>query len=373
MPGKYPRIQPTTAPVVPQFLPPAVTTPTPVQIVRPFEFPTPQELGIPALNPNAVDAAKWGYRRLFDGSNFKTAFDRFSVFFASAFARATGTEDADIHAFLLKMIDGDIFNIHTETVDGIPVKWFEYGTGPFRLIAFPGTQDFKTWANYARAIMVPAPDGPTGASMYAGVADILSAHLSAFRTFYASEIAANYPKFALIGHSIGGAIASYIGDQVDAAAPDTGSKPFNAMMSVYSFGAPAYWFLPTDTDFFPVKVRRIRTINPGDPVPDLTQMAIDFTNGVSTQVGGPIFIKPEHYAGRSWLINGRVPRRDTFWDSLDALRRGAIDAVSKSFERHRMRSYAASLEQSCKDFNDSPYPGFSITVDAQRRLTALGA
>lgn len=357
---------------MPQFLPPKVTNDTPPMPSTAFKVPTPHERGIPVLSANLTDAAKWGYRRLFDGSDFKTAFDRFSIFFAATFARATATEDEELHNFLVKLLDGDSFSIHTETVSSIPIRWIEYKTGMFRLVVFPGTTDFRAWASYVQAIMVASPDGPTGVSMYYGVKDILHAHLTAFQTFYASEIADNFPRFALVGHSIGGAVATHIATQIDRAAPDTGSRPFNSIMSAYSFGAPAFQFIPPDVDFVAPKVRTIRTVNPGDPVPDLTQQAISFTNGVALQIGGPLFNPPNHYALRSWTINSKVPRRVGFWDKLDALRKGAISAVHQTFDIHRMPAYCTALERACKDFNDTPYPGFSVVVDANRRLAAMG-
>lgn len=370
--AKYPKIQPTTIKPVPQFTKPQATKP-PVPVVTTLvgKIEGPSETGVPVIGTSMVGSASWNFQRILNRDNFKVGFSRMDCYFASVFARACITFDQDVHDLLTGMLSGDGWDFRSFTVEGVDAKWFEYRTGPFRVIAFPGTQNLQQWWDYADPRMIQDPDYPTGSLVFAGLKKYLHANYQAFTTFYAPEIAANYPKFCLIGGSLGGAIASHIARRVDSLAPDTGDRPFNSMISCYTFGAPAYSYVPNDVNVNAPKVRVIRTVNPGDLVPDATQDAVRWANGLATAVALRTYPIPEHYATKSWLINGRVPRKVTFWSAMDKLRKGPIEATKEELKRHLMRSYANELEKVCVEFSDAPYPAYSVVRAAQRQLEQI--
>lgn len=371
--AKYPKIQPTTIKPVPQFSKPqAITPPAPVVANVVSKFDNPSTTGVPVIGTSIVGSAEWNFQRILNRDNWKVGFSRMDCYFASLFARAAFTNADEVHSLLAALLSGDGYSRHEETVEGVAVKWFEYRTGPFRVIAFPGTSNLQQWWDYTDPRMVQDPDYPAGSQVFAGLKKYLHANYSAFTTYYASQIAANFPCFCLIGHSLGGAIASHIARRVDSLAPDTGSKPFNSMISCYTFGAPAYSYTPDDVDVQAPKVRVIRTVNPGDMVPDATQDAVRWANGLAVQVTGRAYFLPEHYATKSWLINGRVPRKLTFWDAMAKLRKGPIEATKEELKKHLMRAYANELEKVCVEFSDAPYPNYSMVRSAHRQLELLG-
>lgn len=373
MPKKnvYPRIQPKQAPPVPQFLPPDPLKVLPAVGPALERVPLPNPFQVPVLMIPKEEKARWNISRLLDGVPMSGGFSYFDAFVAATLARAAYTDDEEVHDQLRALLEAAGYERKSYTVGDVAVVWDEYKTAAGTIVAIPGTTSFSQWVSYLKPFM--KQDGlAEDVYVYQGVRQYLDAYVTKLDAVYGDDFYfGGQGKTMVCGHSLGGAIAYWYGFRKNVLNAETLAQ-YGRVKTVFTFGAPAFMRTDSPDRVMTGGMRVVRTVNPGDPIPNIVQQADARIRQLSTLTSLFLDAPPVHYATHSYLVDGRVPKQTQFFAALDALRKGLIQSTAEHFRPHKIAEYCRAIERSCLDNGDVPWPWFTYVVGTNRLLNSIG-
>jgi pimeloyl-ACP methyl ester carboxylesterase len=204
----------------------------------------------------------------------------------------------------------------TTTVPGPYTVVYDTYTFPNKkiILAFRGTPDFSTFANFASPGFGPIDGLPDTWWFFRGLSSYLRAAEAYIVPVLATKFAESPDAITLCGHSLGGILASWVAFRLNVfPPPDTDNlRPAGLC---YSFGAPsAYWDI-YGKELFRNGELNVRCFVGNDPVPDTVQLWASILGFWQFQPGlGPV---PNHHCSVAVPLTSGVRYEQVFHFPFD--------------------------------------------------------
>lgn len=239
------------------------------------------------------------------------------------------------------------------------VGWDEYIWKGYRVLVFPGTENFNELTDYVGFSMVKLTGQPDNFRFFKGLATILQNYEDAVWGQYQALFQTPQPGFLFAGHSLGGVVSNWLAYRLNkrSALQVNQKKP---VFSVFTYGAPAGWVDMNGTENFLSDHKHYRSVAPGDPVPGITQSAIlNSPYAFGIQAGNTL--PPVHYASLdAMLLEAREQLRfsNALGDSYLNFLASSIPNAQALAANHSVANYGRCLFKACRLVHDTPFDLF---------------